>query len=125
MKLGRRRRGTADGPLSKRALLQHVNRELWTFAADESELALYCECGHDECTASLAVTRDAFAATRVHGACALVVPGHKGIFEPVLARYPGFLVVADLDAVETTIREEPLEPATDELTGPVDEPPAA
>src|ERR687898_658213 len=101
MKLGRRGRGTAATPLSKRALLQHVNRELWTLAADEHELVLYCECGHDDCAASLPVTREEFEATRLHAACALVTPRHKGIFEPLLERHAAFLVVADLDAVGT------------------------
>ena len=117
MKLGRRGRGT-DAPLSKRALLQHVNRELWTLAVDEPELVLYCECGHDNCSASITVTRDEFAATRVHPACALVTPRHKGIFEPVLERHALFLVVADLEVTETPSSNERLGP-------PVDDPPAA
>lgn len=120
MRLGRRGRGTAGTPLSKRALLQHVNRELWAFAADELEILLYCECGRDDCTASLPVTRDEFAATRRHPDCALIDPAHKARFEPVLERHARFLVVADLEAVETTVREEP--PADDPT---MDDPPAA
>lgn len=107
MRLGRRGRGTSATPLSKRALLQHVNRELWTFAADERELVLYCECGHDDCTASIQVTREEFGATRVHAPCALVTHRHKGVFEPVLERHANFLVVADLEVAETTPSEEP------------------
>jgi hypothetical protein len=100
--------------LSKRALLQHVNRELWTFAGDERVLVLYCECGHDDCTASIQVTRDEFVATRVHAPCALVLHRHKGIFEPVLERHANFLVVADLDVVETTMREASTSPPPDD-----------
>jgi hypothetical protein len=118
MKLGRRGRAPDGAPLSKRALLQHVNRELWAFAADEDELVLFCECGRDDCGDSISLTHDEFAATRAHAACALVTPRHKGIFEPVLERHASFLVVADLDARETTRRAAPPEP-------PGDDPPPA
>lgn len=97
MRLGRR--GSSGGsPLSKRALLQHVNGELWALGVDEAVLELYCECGRDECILSIDVARDEFAAARAHPAGAIVVPEHRNGVEPVLERFAGFLVVTDLEA---------------------------
>ena len=101
MRLGRRSRSRPGSPFSKRALLQHVNRELWMLAGDLSELELYCECGRDDCGASVTVTREEFAATRPYGACAIVVADHAGA-EPVLARFAGFVVVTDTEAADAS-----------------------
>jgi hypothetical protein len=98
MKLGRRGRGRRGSPLSKRALLQHVNRELWTLAGDDAPLPIYCECGRDDCILSVDVARDDFAAARAHPVSAIVVPEHHARSEPVLERFGAFLVVADLEA---------------------------
>ncbi len=98
MKLGRRGRSRTGSPLSKRALLQHVNRELWTLAGGDAPLPIYCECGRDDCILSVDVARDDFAAARAHPASAIVVPEHHSRSEPVLERFGPFLVVADLEA---------------------------
>jgi hypothetical protein len=97
---GRRSRPGGGFPLSKRALLQHVNGELWRLAGDTSPIEVYCECGRDDCILSLDVSRDDFAAARRHPASAIVVPGHKARLEPVLERFAEFVVVTDADADE-------------------------
>jgi hypothetical protein len=98
VKLGRRGRSDRSTPLAKRALLQHVNRELWALAGDDAPVPVYCECGRDECIVSIDVAREDLAAARAHAASAIVVPRHRRRSEPVLERFEAFLVV--LDAAE-------------------------
>jgi hypothetical protein len=98
MKLGRR--GGHRTPPSKRALLQHVNRELLTLSVDGATLEVYCECGRDECIISIDVPRDDLAAARAHPRSAIVVPEHKRRVESVLEQFASFLVVTDLDAAD-------------------------
>jgi hypothetical protein len=98
MRLVRRGHSREGTPLSKRALLQHVNRELWTLAVDDAPVEVYCECGRDECILSIDVARDDFAAARAHPESAIVVPGHRRRHEPVLERFARFLVVSDAGA---------------------------
>lgn len=102
MRLGRRGRSGRGSPLSKRALLQHVNQELWALGTDEAPLELYCECGRDECILSIDVAREEFAAARAHPASAIVLPEHRARAEPVLERFGRFLVVTDLEAGPST-----------------------
>jgi hypothetical protein len=98
MRLGRRGRSRAGAPLSKRALLQHVNREVWTLAVDDAPVELYCECGLDDCILSIDVPREDFAAARAHPASAIVVPEHRRRHEPLLERFASFVVVTDGEA---------------------------
>ena len=99
MRLGRRGRGRPRALLSKRALLKHVNRELWALAADGAALPIYCECGRDDCIASVDAVRDDLAAARTHPASMIVVPEHRAASDAVLARFEGFVVVRDEEAV--------------------------
>jgi hypothetical protein len=98
MRLGRRARSRTSTPLSKRALLQHVNRELVALAAEDAPAPVYCECGRDDCILSIDVTRAELDAARAHPASAIVWPEHRRRDEPVLERCESFLVVVDADA---------------------------
>jgi hypothetical protein len=100
MRLGRRGRSSKGAPLSKRALLQHVNRELWALAVGDTPLEIYCECGRDECILSIDVPPADFAAARAHETGAIVVPEHRRRFERVLGRFTSFVVVSDADAAD-------------------------
>ena len=94
MRLGRRGRRAA-APFSKRALLQHVNRELAALAGDATRLQIYCECGRDDCILSLEVAADQLAAARTHPDGLIVAPEHRRGSEPMLQRHEAFVVLLE------------------------------
>jgi hypothetical protein len=98
------------------ALFREVNErieELSSERADESEqeglLGIVCECGRDDCTELIEVTRAEYEAVRSDPRRFLVIPGHEHTDTArVLERNSGFSVVEKLEhAAEVAVEHDP------------------
>ena len=98
------------------ALFREVNERievLSTDLADESEqeasFEVLCECGRDDCTVLIEMTRAEYESVRSDPRRFIVVPGHEHTdIERVVERGSAFLVVEKLEhAAEIAVEEDP------------------
>ena len=98
------------------ALFREVNERIEDLSSDsagESEqaeaLEVVCECGRDDCTELIEVTRPQYEAVRSDPRRFIVRPGHEHTdIERVVERNSGFLVVEKLEhAAEIAVEEDP------------------
>jgi hypothetical protein len=80
------------------ALFREVNEQVETLAdrhgdPARDELGVVCECSDDACTERLQLSVGAYEAVRSESRHFLVVPGHEGDFEHVVAARQGYLIV--------------------------------
>jgi hypothetical protein len=98
------------------ALFREVNERIAELSAEreneseqEGSLELVCECGRDDCTELLEVSRAEYEAVRTDPRRFLVIPGHEHTdIARVLERNSGFSVVEKLEeAGEIAVEHDP------------------
>ena len=95
------------------ALFREVNERIEELSSDESEqeasLEVVCECGRNDCTELLELTRAQYEAVRSEPRRFIVVPGHEHTdTERVVERNSGFFVVEKLEhAAEIAVEHDP------------------
>jgi hypothetical protein len=93
-------------PISKRALLRHVNDEMAQLALAAAPLRLFCECGDSACDAQLVVALEELAAARSFPPAAVVLPPHVHDRDVVYSTNDRFAVVSDRErAVGRGVRQ--------------------
>jgi hypothetical protein len=75
------------------ALFREVNEQIRTLADGGGEIGLVCECSDDGCTERLRLPVAVYERVRGEPRRFLVLPGHEGEFEHVVARGDGYHVV--------------------------------
>jgi hypothetical protein len=77
--------------------------------ADARLIGFVCECGRDDCSDELEVTRAQYESVRDDPRCFLLLPGHEHPdIERVVERHSGFLVVEKLaEAAEIAVEHDP------------------
>jgi hypothetical protein len=95
------------------ALFREVNERIEELSSDESEqeasLEVVCECGRNDCTELLEVTRAQYEAVRSDPRRFLVLPGHEHTDTArVVERNSGFSVIEKLErAAEIAVEHDP------------------
>jgi hypothetical protein len=98
------------------ALFREVNERIELLSADladeseqEASFEVVCECGRDDCTELIEVTRPQYESVRSDPRRFIVRPGHEHTdIERVVERNSGFLVVEKLEhAAEIAVEEDP------------------
>jgi len=95
------------------ALFREVNERIEELSSDESEqeasLDDVCECGRNDCTELLEVTRAQYEAVRSDPRRFLVLPGHEHTDTArVVERNSGFSVIEKLEgAAEIAVEHDP------------------